>query len=570
MSQTSSPRERNGSSCAATARSNIASALQVMAAELPDKAAILLPSSRGPVATRQYTTLTYAQLHASSDRVAAGLAAIGVKRGERAALMVPPSPELFALVFGLYKAGVIPVMIDPGIGIKRLGACLRQAEPTTFIGVPLAHALRVVLGWGRPALRSLITVGRRWFWGGVRYQQLLDAGDGGAEIAPTAPDDVAAILFTSGATGPPKGVVYRHRHFVAQVEMIRDAYMIKPGEVDLPTFPLFALFDPALGMTSVIPRMNFTRPARVDPREILGAAERFGATNMFGSPALVDTVSTHAALTGERAPSLRRIITAGAPVRPDILRRARAMIAEDGCVYTPYGATENLPVASIESREVLAETAAKSAEGAGVCVGRPDPRNHVAIIAITDAPIAAWHSGLALPVGEIGEITVRGPTTTDTYFGLPEATSLAKIRDGTEVRHRMGDAGYLDADGRLWYCGRIAHRLVVDGEAMFTLPVEGVFNAHPAVLRSAVVGVESGARVTPLVIWEKRRDAADDDATVEEQLQKLARQRQVTHRIDRFLRYPRTAGLPVDIRHNAKINRPALQRWAQRHLDTST
>ena len=546
---------------------NIASALDVMAASQPDAPAILLPASRGPVATRRYTTLTYAQLNQDANRVATGLSAAGIERGMRAALMVPPSPALFALVFGLYKAGVVPVMIDPGIGLKRLGACLDQAQPQAFIGVTLAHAVRAIKGWGKSSVQHLVTVGPRLFWGGKRFAQLLQAGTDEAPGHVTEPDDIAAILFTSGATGPPKGVVYRHRHFAAQVEMIRDAYGIQPGEVDLPTFPLFALFDPALGMTTVIPRMDFTKPAKVDPNEIIGAVQRFSATNMFGSPALLDTVTRHAEREGIELPTMRRVITAGAPVRTDILVRARKMIAADGCIHTPYGATENLPVASIESREVLEQTAAMTAAGAGVCVGKPDPRNDVRIIAITDEAIPNWRDELALDVGKIGEITVRGPTTTDEYFGRDEATKKAKIRDESGIRHRMGDAGYLDGQGRLWYCGRVAHRVVIGEDVHFTLPIEGVINsAHEWVARSALVGVQVRGATELAVVWEidSARGPWPPPKTIEAALQQAAQQHDVSHALTRFLRYD--GSLPVDIRHNAKIDRPALQQWAQRKL----
>jgi olefin beta-lactone synthetase len=555
------------------ALANIAGALDEIARVRPDAPAIHLPLSRGPAATRTYRTLTYAELNAASNRVASGLAAVGLQRGQRAALMVPPSPELFALVFGLYKAGVVPVMIDPGIGMRRLGVCLDQAEPHAFIGISLAHAVRTALGWGNATVKTLVTVGRRWFWGGATYGQLLAAGSDDAEIAATDPDDVAAILFTSGATGPPKGVVYRHRHFAAQVEMIGGMYGIEQGEIDLPTFPLFALFDPALGMTTVIPRMNFTKPAAVDPTEIIGAVQRFKATNMFGSPALLDVVSSYAADRQIRLPTLRRVITAGAPVRTDILRRARLMIAEDGCIHTPYGATENLPVATIESREVLAETAAQTAAGAGVCVGVPHPRNDVRIMQIAAEPAGPRQTGepqarfiTTLAHGQIGEITCRGPSTTDTYFGLSEQTNRAKIEEPEGVRHRMGDAGYLDAQGRLWYCGRLAHRLQMPDGPMFTLPAEGIFNAQPGVLRVALVGVHRAGELNAVIVWEGTADSPHSAAEISTQLAAVAQQHDATRAVRDFLHYGKGKGLPVDIRHNAKIDRPQLAVWAAKRL----
>jgi len=552
---------------------NIAGALSRMARELPDGAAIHLPTGRGPASTRTYKTLTYAELDALSTRVASGLSAAGIEKGMRAALMVPPSPELFGLVFGLYKAGVVPVMIDPGIGLAKMGACLDQARPDAFIGIPLAQAVRTVKGWGKATIRHNLTVGRRWFWGGDKLDKVLAAGsDDDPEVARTLDatdgDDIAAILFTSGATGPPKGVVYRHRHFAGQVRMIGDMYGIEPGEVDLPTFPLFALFDPALGMTTVLPRMDFTKPAKVEPGEIFGAVTRFGCTNMFGSPALLDIVSR--SLEGKfKMPTIRRVITAGAPVSPKILQRMAGLLGPDARIHTPYGATENLPVASIDHREVLADTAARTATGAGVCVGRPLADNDVRIIAIRDEPIPTWTDDLALPAGEIGEITNLGPTTTDTYFGPDDAphpaNAAAKIHhDDGRVRHRMGDVGYLDAQGRLWYCGRKAHRVRTASGTKFTIPAEGVFNNHEGIRRSALVGVPAGDHDVEVVILQAEPGAAAKGQAAMAGIRALAADHEVTAPIAHFLWHD---GLPVDIRHNAKIDRPALAKWAATRVD---
>lgn len=543
---------------------NIAQALPRMARDHGARAAIHLPIGPGSAATRTYRSLTYTELDALSTRVASGLPRAGIEPGQRVALMVPPSPELFGLVFGLFKAGAVPVMIDPGIGLRRLGECLAQAQPHAFIGIPLAHAVRVAFGWGRATVRQHVTVGRRWFWGGTTFEQLVSAGsDNDPDIArrldATDPEQAAAVLFTSGATGPPKGVVYRHRHFAAQVRMIRDLYGIEPGEIDLPTFPMFALFDPALGMTTVLPRMDFTKPAKIDPNEVLGAAERFACTNMFGSPALLDTVSR--ALVGNSTlTTMRRVITAGAPVSPTILARMAKILPVDARIHTPYGATENLPVASIDHTEVLGDTAQRTAAGAGVCVGLPLAENDVRIIAITDAPQATWSDELLLNAGEIGEIAVLGPTTTDAYFGRADADASAKIRhvDGG-VRHRMGDVGYVDEGGRLWYCGRKAHRVVTAAGTLFTSQVEGIFNQHEAVRRSALVGVPAGDFAVPVVVIEAEPGAPAGGPDTVAAMRSLAAEHPLTAAIEHFLWHK---SLPVDIRHNAKIDRPALARWA--------
>ena len=543
---------------------NIAAALSAMAERQPHVPAIFLPQDHDAYGRRRYVHLTYRQLDDDASRIAAGLATVGIGRGTRTALLVRPSIELFSVMFALFKAGAVPVLIDPGIGVKRMGRALQESAPEAFIGIPPAHVARMLLGWGRGSVRRNVVVGGgalAGMFGGVSLAQIRAAGRaaGGFRIADTGRDDDAAILFTSGSTGAPKGALYRHGNFVAQVEMLRDAFDIRPGEVDLPTFPPFALFDPALGMTTVIPDMDPTRPAKVNPLHILEAVRDFGVTNMFGSPALLDTVSRYGAAHGEQLETVRRVISAGAPVHATILRRMRAMLPEDACIYTPYGATESLPVAIVESREVLDETAEATARGAGVCVGRPVPSAQVRIIAIDDGPIGSLSEARLLGAGEIGEITVQSPSTTTHYNARDEATRLAKIAapDGGVV-HRMGDLGYFDESGRLWFCGRKAHRVRSADAERYTIPVEAVFNAHPAVYRTALVGVGTPGQQRPVVCVELE-PGTPPPPNLAGELQALGAPHAHTAAIRDFLVHP---AFPVDIRHNAKIGREALGVWA--------
>jgi acyl-CoA synthetase (AMP-forming)/AMP-acid ligase II len=556
-----------GSATAEAKTVNIAAHLPAMAAAQPFAPAIYFPDGRDARGRVRYTHYTYRQLDEASDRIARGLAAHGIAKGTRVALMVKPSLELFSLVFGVFKAGAVPVMIDPGIGLSNMKACLAQGRPEAFIGIPTAQAARLVLGWAKRSVRTVITVGRKGPFGGVTLDEVEAAGAKDAPaLVPTSADDMAAILFTSGSTGVPKGAVYTHGNFTAQVEAIRRMYAIVPGEIDLPTFPLFALFDPALGMTTVIPDMDPTRPAKADPKKIVEAIEDFGVTNMFGSPALLNTLGRWGEAHGAKLPSLRRVISAGAPVPTDVLRRVRAMLSDDAQVVTPYGATECLPVATIESREVIGETAAKTDRGAGVCVGRPVPEADVAIVRITDAPIARWSDAEGLEAGEIGEIVVKGPQATRRYFEAEEHTALAKIADdeGPGFRHRMGDLGYLDERGRLWFCGRKSQR-VRDGDTTWhTVSCERIYDAHPDVFRSALVGVPRGAGSEPVLCVEIEPHAKGRDArALIEELKERGAAHEPTRAIERFLVHP---GFPVDIRHNAKIKREELRVWATKQL----
>jgi acyl-CoA synthetase (AMP-forming)/AMP-acid ligase II len=384
--------------------------------------------------------------------------------------------------------------------------------------------------------------------------------------AKTAADETAAILFTSGSTGVPKGAVYSHGNFSAQVELLRQVYDIRPGEIDLPTFPLFALFAPALGMTSVIPEMDFTRPADVDPVKITAAIETFRITTMFGSPALINRVGRYGATHGIKLPSLRRAISAGAPVPAAVLERFAGMLSAPAQVFTPYGATEALPVCSIGSDEILGETRHATDRGRGVCVGRPVPGIALEIINITDEPIEEWHSDLQLADGEIGEIVVQGPQVTRSYFNRSASTALSKITDPDHdgFYHRMGDLGYRDDQGRIWFCGRKAHRVVTAEETLFTIPCEAVFNTHPEVFRTALVGVGVTGRQRPVVCVEVEKGVDPSDlARIHEELLGIGAGHASTRNLKTFLFHP---AFPVDIRHNAKIFREKLAVWAAEKL----
>lgn len=537
---------------------NVAWRLREAAARQPSRAAVVCETGR------DVRRLTFAELDAESDRVANGFARVGIERGARVVLMVPPGLEFFTVAFALLKRGAVLVLIDPGIGRRSLGVCLGEAAPEAFVGVPLAHAARVAFGWGRRSLRTLVTLGPRLGWGGYRLGDLRDDVVP-HPIAELGRDGMAGIFFTSGSTGVPKGVVYTHGVFAAQFEVLREHLRFDEDAADLATFPPFALIDAALGTTAVIPDMDASRPAQADPARLVGAIERHGATRIFGSPALIDRLARHCQAHGLRLTSIRRVLSAGAPVRSDIVERMAAVLPPDAQFHTPYGATEALPVSSIESREILGDTRAGAARGAGVCVGRPMPQVRVHVIRITDDPIEEWSDDLLVSAGSIGEIAVEGPIVTAVYYGRPRSNSLAKIRrpDGGVV-HRMGDCGWLDGEGRLWFCGRKADRVETSAGALFPDPCEGVANEHDAVFRSALVGVgPAGAREPVLCLeLECRAGRAERDRIGREVLA-LCALHEPTRRIRRVLFHP---GFPVDRRHNAKIDHPALARWAARRL----
>lgn len=548
----------------APASHNVARFVTSMAEAHPHQRAVVVPVGRDSAGRVTWSHLTFAQLDAASGRYAEGLRRVGIDRGVKTVLMVPPSLDFFALVFGLFKVGAVIVLIDPGLGRKAVLDCLREVEAEAFVGVPTAQLARLLFPGSFRSVRTTVTVGRRWFWGGHDLAALAALGAGSPAPAFTAAaEEPAAILFTSGSTGVPKGALYTHGIFDAQVRLLRDLYQIEPGEIDLPTFPLFALFAPALGQTAVIPDMDARLPARADPARLIEAIEDHGCTQMFGSPALLDNLGRYASERGIRLSSLRRVLSAGAPMRPAILQTMDRILPPEAQVYTPYGATESLPVSSIGHREVLGETAARTAEGWGVCVGRVVPEMCVRIITVTDEPIPTWSADLELPRGRIGEITVRGPVVTTTYVARPRETALSKIREGDTTVHRMGDLGWLDDRDRLWMCGRKSQRVVTSEGDLFTVVCEGILNTCPGVFRTALVGVGARPAQEPVLCVELEAGVQDPDEVLA-RVRERARSSEATRSIRHFLHHP--GGFPVDIRHNAKIGREKLAVWAAGRL----
>ena len=544
---------------------NIARHLPLMAARQPGQPAVKIPRGRTRTGDIDYLTLTYAELAAEVDAWGARLAARGTRSGDRTLVMVRQGLPLIAATLALFKHGAVPVVIDPGMGLRNFLACVARSQPRVLLGIPFARLV------SRVFRKPFRTVEVRVAAGSSMTARLTESSPQRQHhqsiMAESSADTLAAIFFTSGSTGAPKGVCYEHGMFDAQVRLIRDTYAIKPGEIDLPLLPVFALFNPALGMTTIVPEIDPRRPAAVQPDKIVQAIQQEGVTNSFGSPTIWRKIADHCLARGLVLPSLRRVLCAGAPVPASLWTDASRFIPK-GRLHSPYGATEVLPVSTATVEDILPSSVR------GACVGKPLAENRVKIIAINDGPIATLAAGRELPPGEIGEIIVTGPTVTREYDRLPEATRLAKIPEtAADVRspqsapatiwHRMGDCGYLDAAGRLWFCGRVAERVETAEGPMYTEPCEQVFRAHPRVARCALVGLGSRGRQTPAVVIELKTGTPVCTATERQALADALRQLAIRHPhtagIRRFYFHPR---FPVDVRHNAKIHRLSLAKWA--------
>lgn len=535
-------------------------------AETLDKVAREQGERVGIIEARSGRRLTFSELAERSTSYASYLEENGVRAGDRVMLMVKPSADFICLTFALFKLGAPVILIDPGMGYANLLRCIEGVKPRYLIGIPKAILFSKIF---RQPFRTVIRSFCCGFSGGLLGADLRRQARSIRQGVPTySPeiDDLAAIIFTTGSTGPPKGVRFEHRIFAAQLDLIRDYYGINSSDIDQPAFPLFALFSAALGACAVIPDMDPTKPAQVDPRKFISSIEKYGVTYSFGSPAIWHVVSNYCLANKITLNSLKKVLMAGAPVPGGLLERVKAVLPEDAILYTPYGATESLPIVSIEGSEVLQTTWQKSREGSGACVGRALPGIEVRVIAISDGPLSDYTKAEELKPGQTGEIIVRGDVVTRAYDNNEKETRLAKIKDGQTFWHRMGDIGYFDDQGRLWFCGRKAHRVITAAKTLYTIPCEAIINEHQAVFRSALVGIAAKGRPgfqEPVLIIEIRKESSRPEQEILREVRKMAGLNELTREIGHFLVHPQ---FPVDIRHNAKIFREKLAVWAEKQV----
>ena len=468
----------------ADVESNIVSRLFEAAARHPDRLAIADARSR----------VTFGGLR---DRVAsagAGLAADGVRAGDRVLVFVPMSVDLYVVLLGTLHAGAVPVFVDAWSDRRRLAAAVRAAAPVAFIGSWRALLLRIVSGEVRRIPRAY-TPG----------SAALTRRAGGLPVA-VKPDAPALVTFTTGSTGAPKAAERTHAFLLAQHEALAAHLAPRDDDVDMPTLPVFVLSNLALGVSSVIPDADPRRPADIDPRRIHRQMVRESVTTSSGSPAFYERLAEWCERTGETLP-LRALFTGGAPVLPPLARRLQAVV--QGTAHVVYGSTEAEPIAGITAEEMVALDGLAD----GVCVGRPVPHVRLRLVRAHDARIALSDSGWSdwdVKSG-VGEVVVTGAHVLRGYVGDPDADLRNKIRDGDTIWHRTGDAARLDAEGRLWLLGRVRERVLRDGVEWWPLPAEIRALRVAGVTHSAYIGTADARRGKRAVLVVES-DARDADA----------------------------------------------------------
>ena len=522
------------------------------------------PSKTGLVEARSGKSFTFAELEKRSAQYGSYLVAQGISPGERVMLMVAPSADFICLTFALFKIGAPIILIDPGMGYKNLLRCIEGVKPDYLVGIPKAIIFRHLYRKPFRSVRKTFSCGNLLGIPGTDFRKKT------TDSLPPLPafnadiTTLAAIIFTTGSTGPPKGVRFEHAIFAAQLQYIKNYYGISPEDIDQPGFPLFGLFSIALGATTVIPDMDPSRPAQVDPVKFVSSLLNYKVTYSFGSPAIWKVVSRYCIENNIVSPYLNKVLMAGAPVPGRLIDNVFSLLNQNSSIFTPYGATECLPIVSIEGREILKETWNKTRNGEGTCVGRPLPDIEIKIIRVSDQPFQSIMECEEQKPFEYGEIIVKGSVVTKAYENNPGETRMSKIPDGNDNWHRIGDIGYIDDQGRLWFCGRKAHRVTTRSGIKDTIPCEAIVNEHPAVFRSALVGIDQpGGFQMPILILELEKASSTPEDQILTEVRQLAKQHKKTKDIEHFLIHP---SFPVDIRHNAKIFREKLKIWAEKNF----
>lgn len=529
---------------------NIALKLPQLALERPHDVAVSAPiNSRPPF---QYESLTFKELDQLSTKYAHGLLDCGLKKGDKVLMFVRPSVRFSALAFAIFRAGLIPIFIDPGMGRENLLQAVSQIRPDALIAEPEVHFLRLIFSKPFKSVKTFVTTGK-FKWG--KMLSLCDFTNTNPDhptMVETTGEDTAAILFTSGGTGIPKGVRYTHDIFNAQVDRLREMFQLSSQEVDLPGFPLFSLFTITMGMKSAIPAMNPSKPAQCNPSFLVANILDHKASFVAGSPSIWKRVAEYCLKENISLPSVKYLVMFGAPVSLS-LHKDLKKILPNGDTYTPYGATECLPVSCVSGEEVLNLYQEKMRQGHGTCVGKAVPETIIKIAPITEEALEtenfAW-----LSAHQLGEICVKTQTVTPEYVGMPDKTKLAKIKanDGN-LWHRMGDLGYLDESGVLWFCGRKSHRVTLGDKTLPSVPQESFFLENPLVNKAAFVGPLINKKIQPsLVIEPKRRLQRKEREALKKELSEMAKNhiKEISSEHIYFAK-----SFPVDVRHNIKIDR---------------
>ncbi len=478
---------------------------------------------------------TYAELHTAAESVAAQLAAVGLRSGDRVLIFHPVSAELYIMLFALFRLGLIAVFVDPGQTREFIARCCEVARPQGFLGSPKAHLLRLM----HPAIRRIPRA--LYFYGWVPMSQKLTWAIPRPAVSPSPvdPDAATLITFTSGSTGAPKAIARSQRFLLAQHAALESSITLKPREIDLATLPVLVLANLASGLSTVLAHCDLGNVGLAHGPDILAQINEQKVSRLAASPAFMQCLLTDRT----EAPTMRKLFTGGAPVFPGLMEALQARFPH-AAVVAVYGSSEAEPIAHVEWKEMLPEDLDAMRSGAGLLAGHCVAEIKVAILNIMwEAPMpsltAQEFESHACRPEQIGEILVSGAHVVQGYWhGVGDAETKCRVAD--VVWHRTGDAGYFDARGRLWLVGRGSARMThSDGTSLWPFQLETLLSFIPEIRRSALVECEGKRYLCVEGHWEpvwREKLTPWDVAEV-------------------FL-----TSIPLDKRHRAKVDYPALKR----------
>jgi acyl-CoA synthetase (AMP-forming)/AMP-acid ligase II len=525
---------------------NIARILAERAASSPGVAAIV------DTCAGKTRTTDYRALDGQAARIAAVFAGAGLRRGDTLLVFHPMSMELYAVLLGAFRIGVVAMFVDPSAGRAHIGRCCELRPPDAFLGTPRAHLLRLVVPALRRVPRNFTTSG--WVPGATNLWRA--PANGSPAIEDSGDGDAALITFTSGSTGQPKGIVRTHGFLLAQHRALERSLDYRAGQIDLTTLPVFLLANLASGLTSVVPDVDLRYPGHIDAGKVMRQIDEQRTERTAASPAFVERLLEHCERTGRNLGSLNKVYVGGAPVFPDLILRVQRLLVAGGLVAV-YGSTEAEPIAHVDAHDISTEDLRHMAEGRGLLTGAPVSEVELRIISDRwGRPIGPYtrdsFEAQRLAVGETGEIVVRGDHVVAGYLnGMGEQETKFEV-DGRRW-HRTGDLGYLDDAGRLWLMGRCAASIKDARGVLHPFAVECAALQQDAVARAALVA-QDDRRV--LVVQPRPGRTPVDGERI--------RAAMSWARLDRVVLCPR---IPMDRRHNAKVDYPALREWLAAQRD---
>jgi acyl-CoA synthetase (AMP-forming)/AMP-acid ligase II len=528
---------------------NVSELVRNFSVKYPDKKAVVNPINN----STGYEAYSFSELETRINQFANRFTNLGVEPGHKVLFFVKPNLDFCAITFALFRMGAISVFIDPGMPRKNFFKCIEELNPDVLVGIPKVHYLAHLFPRSFKNISIFITTGKRN--GLIRAKSIylnLENMREKFDIFSPKSTDLAAILFTSGGTGQAKGVEYTHDIFIGQTEMLQKEFNLTHEDIDIPGFPLFSFFTLAMGMTTCIPDMDASKPANCDPAILYKNIIDNKASFVAGSPAIWERLAYYCRDNKLTIPYVKYLVMFGAPVRSEIHQIFKEAL-EVGTTYTPYGATECLPIANISGKFILENTSELSDMGHGICVGNLLEGVEVKIINPSNEPLKYLSDTEEVSEGSIGEIIVTSPNVTKAYYNNIQKTKESKILDGDITWHRMGDMGYMK-NGQLWFCGRQKHIVTIDGVATYPVNVEAIFNKLPVVKRSALVEHRK-LKKSALVIQTYPGNKVSQKEIIEK-LKSCASEHELTKNIELFYFKEK---LPVDIRHNIKIDRTSLE-----------